>query len=29
MSIGSGVDGVRHEIVFRYAQLNPGEHPPT
>src|SRR5215469_5929948 len=29
VSMGNGVLGVLHEIVFIYAQLNPGEQPPT
>ena len=29
ISIGSGVVGDDHEMVFMYAQLNPGVQPPT
>src|SRR5262249_61776066 len=29
ISIGSGVVGGLHEVVFREAQLDPGEHAPT
>ena len=29
ISMGSGVDGVLQEMVFKYAQLKPGEQPPT
>ena len=29
ISMGRGVVGELHEIVFRYAQLKPGEHAPT
>ena len=29
ISIGSGVVGVRHEIVFMYVQLKPTSHDPT